>query len=98
MEKGNFCNLLLIAQTDYDYVAGPAALLLLASDCCLFSVTPSMERTEFTTGVNDTLCNINFLLQFSLHLLLLLSSSLLHTDLAWLISSYNSTFGSMDYP
>lgn len=86
----NFCNLLSTAQTNYDYLAGPAAMLLLVSDCCLRSVTPVSETTEFTTGVNDALCSINFLLQFPADLpyyfwvatsfMQLFSGSFLHTS------------------
>lgn len=62
--KDNFCNLLSTAQTNSACLAGLEAMCLLVSDCCLHSVTPVREMTEFTTGVNDALCNINFLLQF----------------------------------
>lgn len=62
--KDNFCNLLSSAQTNPACLAGPEAMCLLVSDCCLCSVTSVREMTEFTTGVNDALCNINFLLQF----------------------------------
>lgn len=99
VRKDNFCNLLSIAQTNYDYLAGPAAMLLLVSDCCLCSVTPARETTEFTTGVNDALCNINFLLQFPADLpyyfwvatwfMQFFSGSFLHTSqplAIWIIS------------
>lgn len=62
--KDNFCNLLSTAQTNSACLAGLEAMCLLVSDCCLRSVTLVREMTEFTTGVNDALCNINFLLQF----------------------------------
>lgn len=62
--KDNFCNLLSTAQTNPARLAGLEAMCLLVSDCCLRSVTSVREMTEFTTGVNDALCNINFLLQF----------------------------------
>lgn len=88
--KDNFCNLLSTAQTNYDYLAGPAAMLLLVSDSCLCSVTPARETAEFTTGVNDALCNTNFLLHFPADLpyyfwvatcfMRLFSGSFLHTS------------------
>lgn len=62
--RDNFCNLLSTAQTNSACLAGLEAMCLLVSDCCLRSVTPVREMTEFVTGVNDALCNINFLLQF----------------------------------
>lgn len=88
--KDNISNPLSTAQTNYDSLAGPAATLLLVSDCCLCSAAPSRETTEFTTGVNDALCNINFLLQFPADLpyyvcvatcfMRLFSGSFLHTS------------------
>lgn len=62
--RDNFCNLLSTAQTNSACLTDLEAMCLLVSDCCLRSVTPVREMTEFTTGVNDALCNINFLLQF----------------------------------
>lgn len=62
--KDNFCSLLSTAQTNSVCLAGLEAVCFLVSGCCLRSVTPVRETAEFTTGVNDAVCKINFLLQF----------------------------------